>query len=120
MADEDDLYWEAKKPAPEPTSLKRKWVQVEEESLDDTVSTIKSGLSTKKTHRTASKTLGTSTDKQEKKNTKRLTDGVASQAPSISQLTEQVNKIKQTNKTVITCFDQLAKQMAALLGATQP
>jgi len=67
MADEDDLYWEAKKPAPEPTSLKRKWVQVEEESLDDTVSTIKSGLSTKKTCRTASKTLGTSTNKQEKK-----------------------------------------------------
>jgi len=70
MADEDDLYWEAKKPAPELTSPKQKQVQVEEESLDDTVSTIKPGLSTKKAHRAASKTSGTSTDKQEKKQKK--------------------------------------------------
>jgi len=41
----------------------------------------------------------------------------ALQATSISQLTEQVNKIKQTNKTFLACFDQLA---AALLAATQP
>jgi len=45
---------------------------------------------------------------------------IASQATSILQLTEQVNKIKQTNKTFIMCFDQLAEQMAALLVATQP
>jgi len=62
MADKDDLYWEAKKPAPDPSSPKRKQVQVEEESLNDTISTIKSGLSTKKTHRTTAKTLGTSSD----------------------------------------------------------
>jgi len=45
---------------------------------------------------------------------------IALQATSISQLTEQVNEIKQTNKTFIARFDQLAKQMAALLAATQP
>ncbi len=49
IADDNDLYWEAEKPAPAPTSPKRKRVQVDEESLDDTVSMIKSGLSTKKT-----------------------------------------------------------------------
>jgi len=50
MADDNNLYWANKKPAPDPASLKQKRVQVEErkESLDDTVSTIKSGLGTKK------------------------------------------------------------------------
>jgi len=48
MANADDLYWATEKPAPDPTSPKRKRVQLEEESLDDTVSTVKSGLSTKK------------------------------------------------------------------------
>jgi len=45
---------------------------------------------------------------------------IASQATSISQLTEQVNEIKQTNKTFLARFDQLAEQMAALLAASQP
>jgi len=67
MADEDDLYWEVEKPAADPASMKQKWVQVKEESLDDTVSMNKSGLSTKKTQRTTSKTSGTSSEKQEKK-----------------------------------------------------
>jgi len=119
MADDDDLYWEAEKPAPDPASPKQKQVQVEEESLDDTVSTIKSGLSTKKTQRTLSKTSGMSSEKKEKK-TRKDSPTIASQATSISQLTEQVNKIKQTNKTFIARFDQLAEQMAALLAATQP
>ncbi len=48
IADDDDLYWAAKKPPPDPASPKHKQVQLEEESLDNTVSTIKSGLSTKK------------------------------------------------------------------------
>jgi len=43
-----------------------------------------------------------------------------SQATSISQLTKQVNEIKQTNKTFLARFDQLAEQMAALLAASQP
>jgi len=119
MADDDDLYWEAEKPAPDPASPKRKRVQVEEESLDDTVSTIKSGLSTKKTRQTTSKTSGTSSDQQENR-TKKDSPTIASQATSISQLTEQVNEIKQTNKTFIARFNQLAEQMAALLAATQP
>jgi len=48
MADNDDLYWANEKLAQDLASPKQKWVQVEEESLDNTMSTIKSGLSTKK------------------------------------------------------------------------
>jgi len=118
IADDDNLYWEAEKPAPAPTSPKRKRVQVEEESLDDTVSTIKSGLSTKKTRKSAMKSTGTSDGKQNNTN-QQDAQTVNSQATSISQLTEQVNEIKQTNKTFIARFDQLAEQMAALLAATQ-
>jgi len=60
-----------------------------------------------------------SSEKKEKK-TRKDSPTIASQATSISQLTEQVNEIKQTNKTFIARFDQLAEQMAALLAATQP
>jgi len=49
IADDDDLYWVAEKPPPNPALPKCKWVQLKEELLDDTVSMIKSGLSTKKT-----------------------------------------------------------------------
>ena len=48
MTDDNDLYWAAEKPAPDLGLPKRKWVQLKEESLDDTVSTIKSGMSTNK------------------------------------------------------------------------
>jgi len=119
LAEDDNLYWVAEKPAPEdPTSPKRKWVQLEEESLDNTVLTIKSGLSTKKTCKSALKTSLT-TDKSEKA-TQKDTATIASQSTLISQLTEQVNKIKQTNKTFLAWFDQLAEQMAALIATTQP
>jgi len=119
IVDDDDLYWAAEKLAPEPTSPKQKRVQVEEESLNDTVSTIKSGLSTKKTRKSSMKTSGTSDGKQNSTN-QQDSQTITSQATSISQLTEQVNEIKQTNKTFLACFDQLAEQMAALLAATQP
>jgi len=91
MADEDDLYWAAEKPPPDPASPKHKRVQLEEESLDDTISTIKSGLSTKKTQKTALKTAG-----KGKKDPDHSKDSptLASQATSISQLTKQVNEIK--------------------------
>jgi len=115
MADADDLYWAAEKPAQDPASPKRKRVQLEEELLDDTVSTIKSGLSTKKTRKSAMKNA---TSKEQQHNNKgEDSPTIASQATSISQLTEQVNEIKQTNKMFLTRFDQLAEQMAALLAA---
>jgi len=91
-------------------------VQLEEESLDDTVSTIKSGLSTKKTWKLALKTAGDGKKAPEQQND---SPTIASQATLISQLTEQVNKIKPTNITFLARFNQLAEQMAALLAASQ-
>jgi len=44
---EDDLYWEAD--ATKPPSPKRKRYQAEEESLDDSISTVKTAMSAKKT-----------------------------------------------------------------------
>ena len=116
IAEDNDLYWAAEKPPLDPALPKRKRVQLDEESLDDTVLTIKSGLSTKKTQKSALKIPDKGT-----KNTEQSKDSltIASQATSISQLTEQVNEIKQTNLTFLACFDQLAEQMAALLAASQ-
>jgi len=114
LAEDDDLYWAVEKTAQEePTSPKRKWVQLEEESLDDMVLMIKSGLSTKKTRKSALKT-----DQSEQTHQKD-TVTITLQSTSISQLTEQVQEIKQSQKTVIDRFDQLAKQMAALIAATK-
>jgi len=115
MADADDLYWAAEKPAPDLASPKRKRVQLEEESLDDTVSTIKSRLSTKKTWKSAMK--HSDTKESNKKSKGEDSPTIASQVISILQLTKQVNKIKQTSKMFLTHFDQLVEQMAALLAA---
>jgi len=41
---------------------------------------------------------------------------IASQVTLILQLTKQVNEIKQANKMFLTCFNQIAEQMAALLA----
>jgi len=116
IVDDDNLYWAAEKPPPDPASPKCKQVQLKEESLDDTVLTIKSGLSTKKTCKSALKVAGNGT-----KNPEQHKDSptIASQATSISQLTEQVNEIKQTNITFLAHFDQLAEHMAALLATSQ-
>jgi len=114
LADKDDLYWVAEQLAPDPASPKCKHVQIEEESLDNTVSMIKSVLSTKKTRKLAMKTNNT----QEGKNTGNAdSQTTISQNTTISQLTKQVNEIKQTNKMFLTRFNQLTKQMAALLAA---
>jgi len=115
MVNNNDLYWAAEKLPPDLALPKRKQVQLEEESLDNTVSMIKSGMSTKKTHKSALKTTNTKDGKKaEPSNANSLM--IATQATSISQLTKQVNEIKQMNKMFLTCFDQLAKQMAALLA----
>jgi len=39
------------------------------------------------------------------------------QVTTISQLTEMVSAVQQENKTFMSCFDKLTKQIAALLSA---
>jgi len=82
--------------------------------MDDMVLTIKSGLSTKKTRKSALKNK-TTTGQKELDN-KQDSAMIASQTTSILQLTEQVSEIKQMNKVFLSHFDQLAEQMAALLA----
>jgi len=78
---------------------------------------IKSGMSTtKKTCESMLKSTNTK-DGKKAKTSNADSPTIASQATLISQLTEQVNEIKQMNKMFLTCFDQLAKQMVALLAA---
>jgi len=102
MADDDDLCWAAEKLAPDLGLPKRKWVQLKEESFNNTISTIKSGMSTKKTQKFALE-KSTAKDGQEATKSKDNSQIVASQATSILQLTEQVNEIKQTNKMLTKC-----------------
>jgi len=42
---------------------------------------------------------------------------VTSQVTSILQLMEMVSAVQQENKTIMSCFDTLTKQIAALLSA---
>jgi len=42
---------------------------------------------------------------------------VTSQVTTISQLMEMVSIVQQENKTIMSCFDTLTEQIAALLSA---
>jgi len=105
LVEDDDLYWAAEKPAPDPTSPKRKQVQLEEELLDNTVSTIKLGLSMKKTKKSILKNSNSNDSKKD-------ASTVASQATTISQLMKQVNEInKQTRLFLSTSTNWPNKQL---------
>jgi len=112
-AEDDALYWEQDKATPK--SPKRQKVHVEEESLNDSVSTIKTVVSTHKPKSTfktqPSQTTGSSENKPSS-----AANMVASHGTMLSQLTEQVSEIKQSHKMMIDCFDQLAAQMATLIA----
>jgi len=53
LVEDDALYWEMD--ATKPLSPKQKWPQAEEESLDDSVLTVKMAMSIKKTPKSALK-----------------------------------------------------------------
>jgi len=112
IAEYDDLYWEVDK-VPDPP--KRKRVQVEEESLDDSVPMVQTAASAKKVQKSALKTVA---DKTTENKTTSHTDSqtVASQATTISMLTTQVQEIHQTNNILLERFDMLAKQMATMMA----
>jgi len=88
MADDDNLYRAAEKSPLDLALPKRKWVQLEEESLDNTISMIKSIMSTKKTCKSALKTTNTKDGKKAKTS---ITDSptIASQATLISHQTSK-------------------------------
>jgi len=116
--DTDDLYWATETPAPAP---KRKWVQADDELLDDLTSTVKTAITTKsKALKSALKTT-TTTDTTNSNNIKESdATTIASQSLAISQLTEQVSQIKMENKQLLDKFDWLADKMEQFFSALIP
>jgi len=115
LDDDDTLYWEEE--ATKPPSPKRKWPQAEEESLEDSISTVHTEMSVKKGPKSALKHSPASNGKQ-KSQTRFASDSqtVASQATSISQLTEMVSAVQRENQTIMARFDTLTEQIAELLS----
>jgi len=115
-ADDDDLYWEAKVTL-QPVKWKR--TQIDKESLNDSVLTVKTAVTQKKTAAKsilkAQTQMATTTGTNTQGGT---TDAnmVMSQTSVISHLMEQVSQIKIENRQMMECFDQLAAQMEAFLN----
>jgi len=104
--DTDDLYWATKTSAPAP---KRKRVQADEESLDDSTSTVKTAITTK-SKALKSVLKNTNHNDTAASHNPKESDAttIASQSSAISQLTEQVSQIKIENKQLLDKFDRLA------------
>jgi len=115
LENNDALYWEVD--TPKPPSPKCKQPQAEEESLVDLVSTMKMAMSVKKILKSALKTAAQPTG-QAKVQMHFANDSktVTSQVTTISQLTEMVSIVQQENKMIMSCFDQLTEQLAALIS----
>jgi len=125
LSDNNDLYWAIDKEPPTPAaSPKCKCIQLEEELLNNLVSTVKTAVSMKEKQQMGN--TKTTTDKKSTtnhskcKNKTKSTDSpmANSQATSISQLTQAVQEIKQSNQTMMNKFDKLSEQMAAILAVT--
>ncbi len=115
---EDALYWEVEVDrAPSP---KRKRQQAEEESLNDSVPTVNTAMSAKKTPKSAIK--GDQPKGRSSNQTRFATDSqtVNSQVTTISQLTEIVSAVQQDHKTLLSRFDHLTEQLSLLLSEKQP
>jgi len=112
---EDALYWEMDDT--KPPSPKRKRPQADEESLNDSVPTVNTAMSAKKTPKSALKK--DTTTSRNSSHTRFASDNqtVNSQVTTISQLTEIVSAVQQDHKSLFTRFDQLSEQMALLLSA---
>jgi len=115
---EDDLYWE-EEATTKPPSPKCKRPQADEESLNDSVPTVDTAMSAKKTPKSALK--GNTTTTRPKSQTRFASDSqmVASQVTTVSQLTEIVSAVQQDHKTLLSRFDQLTEQIALLLSNQQ-
>jgi len=122
LTTDDDLYWEQE--TQKPPSPKRKRQETEEESLDDSISTVKTALSAKKTPKSVLKSspskAGDATSQASDRKTRATrfntdTHTVASQVTTISQLTDMVSAVQQENKMIMSRFDDISAQLAALL-----
>jgi len=103
--DNNNLYWEAEA-IPQPA--KQKWTQIDKESLNDSVLTVKTAVTQKKTAEKSTLKAQTQMAMMTGTNTQGGTtnaNAVMSQTSVISQLTEQVSQIKMENKEMMEHFD---------------
>jgi len=113
--DTNDLYWEEAPPMP-----KCKQVAADKESINNSISTVKTVARQKKKAPQSSLKSSTSKSKETQEVTISDNSTVMSQQTSISQLTEQISAIKVENKQIIDHFDNLAAQLEAFMNNQQP
>jgi len=105
LDNKDALYWEVE--VEKPPSPKCKWLQAEEESIDDSVSMVQTTMSVKKMTKSALKgSLATATKTKTQTRFQSDSQTVTSQVTTISQLTEVVSAVQQENKIILAHFDQ--------------
>jgi len=117
LDNEDGLYWEAK--VEKTPSPKCKCNQVEEESIDDLISTVKTA-STKKPKSALKGSPSATTCSKTQTQFQSDSQMGALQNTMILQLTEMVSAVQHENKTILSHFDQLAEQITMLMSQTHP
>jgi len=117
MADEDGLYWETD--AVETLPAKRKKIKVDDESITDSVSTVKTAISSIKQRRTNNNRQKAMDTPPIKNTTPKDAQMVASQASTITQLTEQVSILQLAHNEINSKLDKLAEFIMAQSATTK-
>jgi len=118
MVDEDGLYWEAD--AMEVILAKKKKINVDKESVTDSVSTMKMAISSVKTRQTNSNHQKLTEAMPPAKNTTTQdAQTVVSQVSTITQLTKQVSILQLAHNEINLKLDKLAKFIMAQLATNK-
>jgi len=115
MSDEDRLYWEVEVIKTLPAKWKK--IKVDDESILDSVSTVKTAISSVQTRRTTSNRHNQPDATPPTKNTT-IKDAqmVVSQVSMITQLTEQVSILQLAHNEINSKLDKLAEFIMAQLA----
>ncbi len=111
MSDTDGLYWEIE--TAEIPNPKRKKIKVDKESVTDSLSTVKTAISSVKTRRTNPCQKQAATTPTTKNTTQQDSQMVVSQMSTITQLTEQVSILQLAHNEINSKLDKLAEYMMA-------
>ncbi len=112
MSDEDGLYWEAE--IIETLPAKRKKIKVDDESISDSVSMVKTAISSVKTKCTTSNRQNRPEVTPPTKNTTtKDAQTVVSQVSTITQLTEQVSILQLAHNEINSKLDKIAEFIMA-------
>jgi len=118
MADEDGLYWETD--LVEVLPAKRKKIKVNEESVTNSISTVKMAISSIKTSCTTSNhQKSTEATPPAKNTTAKDAQMVASQVSTITQLTKQFSILQLAHNEINSKLDKLAEYIMAQSATTK-